>query len=369
MTTLKENPLVDIQLVAPQLPDRRNATIMASWQFGLGRTVAFTTDGGKRWATQWTGWEHYDKLFSQMIRWASRPSGDSGDFTIATHVKEDQIQVVITAMDQSSDFRNFLGMSSSVVGPDMEARELSIDQTAPGRYVGTFEATQSGSYFVTVLPGPGEAPLRVGVNVPYSQEYRDRETNEALLDTLVNLKPEGGEPGRQIAGSLASDDLDELLQVNTFRHNLAKAISSNYIWPALLLLAGCVFFADVFVRRVAVSFAWMGPRIQNLRDALMGRERQNPPDQRLVRLRSRKAQVEKELDERRAAVRFEPSPESVAEVELLEDPLAAGQSPTAKPVRATDESKPGVADEDDYTSRLLQAKKKALANQRRPDKE
>ena len=225
---------------------------MASWQFGLGRSVAFTTDAGKRWATQWTGWEQYDKLFSQMIRWASRPSGDTGDFTIATNVKDGRVQVIVTALDDASDFRNFLGMSSSVVGPDMEANELSIDQTAPGRYVGSFDATKSGSYFVTVLPGQGEAPLRVGVNVPYSQEYRDRETNQALLDTLVKLTPKGGEPGQQIAGSLTSGDLDELLEVNTFRHNLAKAISSNYIWPLLLVIAGCVFFADVFVRRVAV---------------------------------------------------------------------------------------------------------------------
>ena len=107
MTTIKENPLVDVQLIAPQLPDRRNATIMASWQFGLGRSVAFTTDAGKRWATQWTGWEQYDKLFSQMIRWASRPSGDTGDFTIATTVKDGRVQVIVTALGRCQRLPKF----------------------------------------------------------------------------------------------------------------------------------------------------------------------------------------------------------------------------------------------------------------------
>ena len=67
--------------------------------------------------------------------------------------------------------------------------------------------------------------------MPYSDEFRDRETNEALLGTIAGLAPKGGEPGEVIPGTLAPGRVDELLAVNTFRHDLPKAISSHDIWP------------------------------------------------------------------------------------------------------------------------------------------
>ena len=55
---------------------------------------------------------------------------------------------------------------------------------------------QAGSYHLTIVPHPGEAPILTGVNVPYSAEFRDRDTNIGLLENLVALRPEGGQAGR-----------------------------------------------------------------------------------------------------------------------------------------------------------------------------
>jgi hypothetical protein len=93
--------------------------------------------------------------------------------------------------------------------------------------------------------------LMAGVNVPYSAEYRDRESNLALITALARLTPKGGEPGRIIEGELEPGKMDALLDVDTFRHNLPKARSSQDVWPLLVLLAASLFFFDVFVRRVS----------------------------------------------------------------------------------------------------------------------
>ena len=98
----------------------RNRTILASWTYGLGRTVAFTTDVGARYATTWTGWENYDKFFTQMIVWSMRPLGDEGKFTVSTEEKDGQIEVVVNALDKNDEFRNFLSMTGTVVGPNLE---------------------------------------------------------------------------------------------------------------------------------------------------------------------------------------------------------------------------------------------------------
>ena len=104
------------------------------------------------------------------------------------------------------------------------------------------------------------APIRTGVNVPYSDEFRDRATNDALLGQLAALTPKGGAPGQTIESAAdAPAPLEQLLKVNTFRHDLPKATSSQDIWHYLVLAACCVFLADVFVRRVQVSLAWVPP--------------------------------------------------------------------------------------------------------------
>ena len=86
----------------------------------------------------------------------------------------------------------------------------------------------------------------------------------ALLESLRSLKPKGGEPGILITEKLvdANNDgivegLEDMLSVNAFRRTLTNAVSIQAMWPFLLLLGGCVFFCDVFVRRVAIHFGWV----------------------------------------------------------------------------------------------------------------
>jgi uncharacterized membrane protein/Mg-chelatase subunit ChlD len=356
-TTVKKNPLVEVSLVSPEPAGEDNATILASWTFGLGKAVAFTSDAGARWTKQWTAWEGYDKLFSQMIRWSMRPAGDQGKFTIATDIEQGQVKVFVTALDKDDEFLNFLDLGGAVIGPDMKPQNVQLEQTAPGRYVGSFAADDAGSYFVMLSPGAGQSPLLTGVNVPYSPEFRDRETNEALLASLAKLEPKGGQPGEVIADTTGRADPKELAQVNSFRHDLPKATSRQDVWQYALLIAGLTFFFDVFFRRVQVSFAWAPPLAGRLRDRLLGRELQAPPPEFISRLRSRKAEVSEQLEQRRAAARFEPTADQPPDISTLEEQIAAPTAQAPTPSTRGGLSPEAQAEEESYTSRLLKVKK------------
>ena len=52
LTSVKENSLVDVVLTSPLPTESQNSTILATWTYGLGKSVAFTTDAGQRWATR-----------------------------------------------------------------------------------------------------------------------------------------------------------------------------------------------------------------------------------------------------------------------------------------------------------------------------
>ena len=109
--------------------------------------------------------------------------------------------------------------------------------------------------------------------------------------------------------------------------------------------------------------------IQHLRITVTGTDQQEVPDQRLARLRSRKAEVEQEFDQRRATARFEPSPEDDANVEVLEHSSDLDAASKDKTAPTKSEFDAGEADQDDYTSRLLEAKKKARGSRPSPERE
>jgi uncharacterized membrane protein len=357
MTTIKESPLVEVALISPEpRTGEKYNTVLATWTYGLGKTVAFTTDGGQRWSTSWTGWENAEKFFGQMVRWSMRPAGDQGKFTIASEVKEGKVQVVITALDKDDDFLNFLAMGGSVVGPDMKPIDLKVRQTAPGRYVGEFDAKDSGSYFLMVSPGPGMSPLLTGVNVPYSAEYLDREPNEGLLKDLAALVPEGSEPGIIIEDT-SNEGLKALLAYDTFRHNLPKATSRQDVWHWLLLLGGCLFFFDVFNRRVTVDLSWAKPYVNQVLDKVLRREPVPVASPTMERLRSRKAAIAEAIDQRRAAVRFEPQADAPTNGSAL-DEASAPPPVQRKPDGRPQQMAPQGEQPEDYTSRLLKAKKR-----------
>ncbi len=233
LTTVKENPLVEVAIRSPEPPEPENSTIMAAWTYGLGRTAVVTTDAGHRWAASWTTWENYDKFYSQLVRWAMRPSSEQGKYTVAVDVRDGKVRVVVTALDQNNEFRNFLDMAASAIGPDLKAFDVQVRQLASGRYVAEFDADQAGSYHLTIVPHPGEAPILTGVNVPYSAEFRDHDTNIGLLQNLVALSPEGGQPGVLATTDLTESNLAQLLQLDSFRPDLPKAMSIEDIWPLI----------------------------------------------------------------------------------------------------------------------------------------
>jgi hypothetical protein len=247
-------------------------------------------------------------------------------------------------------------MSGSAIGPDMQPVPMKIEQTAPGRYVGSFAAKDSGSYFITVNPGAGQAPIRTGINMPYSEEYRELEPNEVLLKQLAETVPKGGKAGKMIEMPPDVSGIPGLLMTNTFRHDLPKAKSSQDAWHYFLLVASCLFFSDIFVRRVQVNFGWLVPYYHFWRDLILRRPEKAAEVVMLDRLKSRKAEVADHIEQRREAVRFEmPQASKPADLTVLEEL----SSPTSKESKLS--SAPDMtpkAEQESYTERLLKAKKK-----------
>ena len=95
---------------------------------------------------------------------------------------------------------------------------MQFRQEAPGRYVGEFAADKAGSYLLAINTGQGNAaPLLTGVTVPYSAEFRERETNEALLTTLASYQAQGWRGGQgDRRRTAAKGTIDRLVAVGRY---------------------------------------------------------------------------------------------------------------------------------------------------------
>ena len=233
-------PLIEMPLVRSSVDGQD--PLLAHWRCGLGKTVAFTSGYWKHWADQWTRWEKFGKLWAQVVRWSMRPE-QSPNFDVFARLDGDKGRIVVDAVDKDASFLNFLQVHSTVISPDQESERLHFVQTGPGRYEGEFDVSQMGQYIAHLnfvgKGGQDEGRIFAGLSVPYSPEYRQLVTNEALIEQI-----------RQTAGGRILEMNAETDEV--FSHNLPPVMSKQPVWEWVLAwLVLPLFLLDVAGRRLA----------------------------------------------------------------------------------------------------------------------
>ncbi|MBN2445864.1 MAG: VWA domain-containing protein [Phycisphaerae bacterium] len=361
-------PLADVALVRTT-EDRDNDPILATWQAGLGRTVAFTSGMWPRWGVEWSAWPRFSNVFAQLARWASRQS-EAAAFDVSTSIQGSKARVRIDALDKNAATIENMNIQGTLIAPDNSVSTLRLSQTGPGRYEGEFTAHQAGSYVINMLYQMGQGDniatgtLQTGVSVAYSPEYRELAANLSLLDELRQRTN-----GRNIDPSRPATVFD--------RAGLAKAESRMSIWEDLVRLALLLFLLDVAVRRIAINPLELARKARRLLSELAGgRQRGETSAAVLTTLKGTRERVREDIStvKRPEAgtppsrdARYEaPTPDRKATEDLSK--ALGGASETDQPVVARPTRKPAPTSEKSYTSRLLEAKKRARQKREDEDK-
>ncbi|MEP6774321.1 MAG: VWA domain-containing protein, partial [Chloroflexota bacterium] len=230
--------------------------ILAQWQYGLGRVVAWTSDVKGQWASKWVAWSDFARFWSQALRWATATES-GGALQPQITVEGGLAYLTVDATAPDGQYLNNLQTSAVIVAPDNVTSTVSLRQTAAGRYEGSVAATQEGAYLVRVGATGDNLSLSrtLGVVVPYSPEYKGDATDNGLMARLADLT------GGRIIG-LGDTSA-------AFTHNNLRSVqSATPLWPLLLLLAILLLPFDIGVRRVSVSRAdalgWLAQTRQKL---------------------------------------------------------------------------------------------------------
>ena len=330
---------------------RQGDPLLAHWQYGLGRAVAFTSDAKAKWGSNWIGWGDYQTFWSQIANWSLRRV-ETGDLSADVAIEQGRGIISVEAIDTDGNFRNFLDLQAVVVNPKGERELVPLTQTAAGRYEAEFETRETGSYLVHLREmeqGELRASQVIGANLDHSPEFAESRPNLARLERLAEV---GG--GRLLSRDFGAD--------NPFEHDRRETFQPVDLWEWLLKFAVLLFPVDVGVRRIQIDreewSRWMAGLMRVL---IFWRRKKSPKrEESLASLLAKRDEARQTFRREQPSAPTEPAPELFQPSQpTSEDPARPGASAAAVAEPPTTEDNP-EPEGDSTTSRLLAAKRKAL---------
>ena len=270
--------------------------LLATWQYGLGRVMAWTSDAQGRWTAGLLRWPSANRFFGDIVRYTLPQAGDPA-LQMESQVQGDHTHLLVTAPSYSGG-----AVSVSAVTPDLSDQEVTLGSTGPGRFEGDLPTDQVGSYLLHLTQTAGGAVKHTntfGLVVPYSPEYRELGTDVNVLRAIARA---GG-------GGVITD------VTQAFRVPIPPTRAPLPIDELLLVLAIILFPFDVALRRLILRIedvpAWreafkrkparalaaeatvtrLRERVAGLRSARAARSsptEPNAPDKTLEELRARR---------------------------------------------------------------------------------
>ena len=221
----------------------RDDPLLSVWQYGLGRSVAWTSDAAPRWSAGWLRWSGYAPFWAQAVRYmlkSPQNSGADGFLTVRVVRENGKARLVADAVDpRTGAFVNNLAVRARIAKPGGDTEIVTLPQTAPGRYeAGAFDAGAVGSYTASVLykaADGSERAVPTGFAVAYSPEFAALSPNTVLLSRIAD-----------VSGGRVLQSGEEVLRVRG-----AKRVVASLVVP-LLATALLLLPLDVANRRLSL---------------------------------------------------------------------------------------------------------------------
>ena len=226
-------------LATVSLMSDREDPILAWWQYGAGRVVAFMADSRGAWTSEFLQWDQAAAFYGGMA--AFTLPGEEREGQLTTERQGDALRIVYTAPEDAQT-----GLSTSVTAllPDGTQTQLALQESAPGVYEGEIAAAQLGAYALRVeqrdASGELQRVMEGGAVNGYSGEYDLR--NQNAESTLPYLSALTG--GREITDSA------EMLKSTRAVVRARRDLTQPLLWALMVLL-----LCDIALRRLSWDVA------------------------------------------------------------------------------------------------------------------
>ena len=208
--------------------------LLATWQRGLGRATAWTSDATARWSSQWVDWESYSEFWGRVVRDVLPAGRDNPPHTF---VDEGRLQIRYTANGASDLDASAI---ARVRDPNGEVAVVPLTRVSATEFSGSAPLGPAGAYWVAVTqsnPDGSEVTSASGLVSAYEEEFAFREPDPTLGNDLSSLT--GGRLNPEPA--------------QVFDPAPVRGRAQVPIWPWLAILALGLFLTDVALRRLVLT--------------------------------------------------------------------------------------------------------------------
>ena len=200
----------------------REDPVLAEWMYGLGRTIAFTSDSTGKWTGDFARWGGYPEFWNTAVA-RLLPSYEEVPYLI-THERGG----TYTVTDSS---RKAAFLDIAIVDEKGQEVPFIAEPLAPGKMRVTVDA-KPGLVFFGIADDKGGL-FEAGVSVPYSDEYKPTPPNQALMTKLAER-----------TGGKVLENPEEAFRDHPYQGGEKTLIAEWLIGVAMLL-----FFIDITFRR------------------------------------------------------------------------------------------------------------------------
>lgn len=227
------------QTAEMNLMSQEQDPILARWQYGLGRTVAWTSDIEGKWSTHWVNWPNYAQLWSEIISWTF-PQKEEGKWKIDTKIDGVSGKVNVELPEGTPLPQQ---LHAVIIDNEMNREEIKLKPISPSQLEGNFLVDQEGTYIIQVIELEENqivASKTDGLNISYSPEYALFDGGKEKLDSIVKAN----------GGNILTDPNQVFLK------ELESKWMHQTITELLLMLAIILWPMDIAMRRIHFSIHW-----------------------------------------------------------------------------------------------------------------
>ncbi|MBR1866553.1 MAG: VWA domain-containing protein [Lachnospiraceae bacterium] len=208
--------------------------LLSTWQCGLGRTVAWASDGNNEWTAEYAGWDRYPMLWSNLVNYVLSD----------TELGDDDLEVVkegntATVSYETKEYDKNTKVNAVITDENGNTKEVSLDAVKPGAFEAVLDMDEVGVYSVSVRK-QADGEVIKSYNTAYANQYSaEYQFNSADSDFATFVKQAGG--------------TEVTLEDDIWSKNQKAVPTRVSLTVPLLMLAVFLFLFDIIIRRFSVD--------------------------------------------------------------------------------------------------------------------
>ncbi|MCA9039472.1 MAG: VWA domain-containing protein [Planctomycetaceae bacterium] len=238
LTSIKDDAEPVLQVISEGEQGVDVDPILSTWQYGLGKSAAFTSDLSLNWGKEWVNWEKYQAFVQQLVTHISKVHKETS-LSMWTYKEGNTGTIVV---EDAAPNQDFLSIQAQVNGPQNRSETVELKQVGPRRYEANVPLWGEGRYSVVAAGVSGDRNEQaVGAIInPYDTEYMEFQSKTTILRRIAEKTS-----GKELTGTPVAEEIFDRRESRE---------SSQPIFDWFLLALACLVPLDVAVRRIQIDW-------------------------------------------------------------------------------------------------------------------